>query len=307
MVNVDEGGTVKRADAPSVDDGTGAVRVIEVRSSLFGTSAEWGAFRERMGTKMTDRFPHFGLEGQVALVTGAARGIGRACALALAHAGADVALGLHDRHNAGDLVAEIEALGRRALSLQMDMTRLDQIRRGVEEASSWKGRLDILVNNVGIGPPNPAIEVSEKDFDFTVAVNLKGTFFASQAAARHMIGRRYGRIVNMSSQAGFVALPTESVYCMTKAAIAHLTKCHALEWGPHNITVNAVAPTFIRTPGTEKWLEDDAFRKSVLARIPLGRIGEPMDVAGTVVYLASSAASLVTGTTILVDGGWTAQ
>jgi NAD(P)-dependent dehydrogenase (short-subunit alcohol dehydrogenase family) len=256
---------------------------------------------------MTDRLPHFGLEGQVALVTGAARGIGRACALALAHAGADVALGLHDKASAGDLPSQIEALGRRALILQMDMANLDQIRRAVEQASAWKGRLDVLVNNVGIGPPNAAVDVSEKDFDFTVSINLKGTFFASQAAARVMIGRRYGRIVNMGSQAGLIALPTESVYCMTKAAIAHLTKCFALEWAAHNITVNAVAPTFIRTPGTEKWLNDEAFRKSVVARIPLGRVGEPMDVAGAVVYLASPAASLVTGTTLVVDGGWTAQ
>jgi NAD(P)-dependent dehydrogenase (short-subunit alcohol dehydrogenase family) len=256
---------------------------------------------------MTDRLPHFGLEGQVALVTGAARGIGRACALALAHAGADVALGLHDKASAGDLPSQIEALGRRALILQMDMANLDQIRRAVEQASAWTGRLDVLVNNVGIGPPNAAVDVSEKDFDFTVSINLKGTFFASQAAARVMIGRRYGRIVNMGSQAGLIALPTESVYCMTKAAIAHLTKCFALEWAAHNITVNAVAPTFIRTPGTEKWLNDEAFRKSVVARIPLGRVGEPMDVAGAVVYLASPAASLVTGTTLVVDGGWTAQ
>ncbi|HEV3022022.1 MAG TPA: SDR family NAD(P)-dependent oxidoreductase [Pirellulales bacterium] len=256
---------------------------------------------------MTDRLPHFGLEGQVALVTGAARGIGRACALALAHAGADVALGLHDAKTAGDLPAQIEALGRRALPLQMDVANLEQIRTAVEKASAWKGRLDVLVNNVGIGPANAAVDVSEKDFDVTVAVNLKGTFFASQAAGRVMIARGYGRIVNMGSQAGLVALPTESVYCMTKAAISHLTKCLALEWAAHNVTVNAVAPTFIRTPGTEKWLLDEAFRKSVVARIPLGRVGEPMDVAGAVVYLASPAASLVTGTTLVVDGGWTVQ
>jgi NAD(P)-dependent dehydrogenase (short-subunit alcohol dehydrogenase family) len=256
---------------------------------------------------MTDRLPHFGLEGQVALVTGAARGIGRACALALAHAGADVALGLHDAKSAGDLPAQIEALGRRALPLQMDVANLEQIRSAVEQASAWKGRLDVLVNNVGIGPANAAVDVSEEDFDVTVAVNLKGTFFASQAAGRVMIARGYGRIVNMGSQAGLVALLTESVYCMTKAAISHLTKCLALEWAAHNVTVNAVAPTFIRTPGTEKWLLDEAFRKSVVARIPLGRVGEPMDVAGAVVYLASPAASLVTGTTLVVDGGWTVQ
>ena len=174
---------------------------------------------------------NFRLDGQVALVTGAARGIGRACALALAEAGADVALGLHDRDNGGEVAAEIEALGRRALPLQMDLARLDQVRAAVEQAAEWQGHLDVLVNNVGIGPPNRAEDVSEDDFDSTVGVNLKGTFFASQAAARVMIPRKYGRIVNMSSQAGFVALPTESVYCMTKAAIAHLTKCLALS-GP---------------------------------------------------------------------------
>ncbi len=254
---------------------------------------------------ITGPFPDFSLEGQVALVTGAARGIGRACALALAGAGADLVLGLHDRNDDGELAAEIEALGRRALPLQMDMARPAEIRAGVENAAAWRGRLDVLVNNVGIGPPNRAEDVSEADFDLTVAVNLKGTFFASQAAARAMIPRRTGRIINMSSQAGFVALATESVYCMTKAAIAHLTKCLALEWAPHNINVNAVAPTFIRTPGTRKWLEDDEFRKSVVSRIPLGRIGEPSDVAGAVLFLASGAASLVTGTTLMVDGGWT--
>lgn len=254
---------------------------------------------------MSNDFPRFDLDDQIALVTGAGRGIGRACALALAHAGADVALGLRDIKADNGLAAEIEALGRRVLPLQMDITRLDQIQSAVEQAASHFGRLDILVNNAGLGPPNPAEAVKEEDFDFTLAVNLKGTFFASQAAGRVMIGQKYGRIINMSSQAGFVALPTESVYCMTKAAINHLTKCLALEWAPHQITVNAVAPTFIKTPGTEKWLDDPDFKASVLARIPLGRVGEPMDVAGTVVFLASPAASLITGVTLLVDGGWT--
>jgi NAD(P)-dependent dehydrogenase (short-subunit alcohol dehydrogenase family) len=122
-----------------------------------------------------------------------------------------------------------------------------------------------------------------------------------------MIQQKYGRIINLSSQAGYVALPTESVYCMTKAAIAHLTKCLAVEWGKYNIAVNAVAPTFIYTPGTEDALADDSFRADVLSRIALGRIGEPMDVAGAVVFLASPAASLITGATILIDGGWTAR
>jgi NAD(P)-dependent dehydrogenase (short-subunit alcohol dehydrogenase family) len=253
-------------------------------------------------------YPDFGLAGQVALVTGAARGLGNAIARALAHAGADVALGLRDVNAQGDLVAQIEAMGRRALPLQMNMTRLNEIFQAVDETVRHFGRLDILVNNAGIAPDNLAENVREEDFDLTLAVNLKGTFFASQAAGRVMIRQKSGRIINMSSQAGFAALPTESVYCMTKAAVAHLTKCLAVEWGKYNITVNAVAPTFIHTPGTESYLADPASRTDVIERIAaLHRIGEPMDVAGAVVFLASSAASLITGETILIDGGWTAR
>jgi NAD(P)-dependent dehydrogenase (short-subunit alcohol dehydrogenase family) len=253
-------------------------------------------------------FPSFDLTGQVALVTGAARGLGSAISLALAHAGADVALGLRDVNASGDLSDQIGAMGRRALPLQMDVRRLDQIFQSVDDTVRQLGRLDILVNNAGLAPDNLAENVREEDFDLTLAVNLKGTFFASQAAGRVMIRQKSGRIINLSSQAAFVALPTESVYCMTKAAISHLSKCLAVEWGKYNITVNAVAPTFIRTPGTEGALADPAFRSDVIERIAaLHRIGEPMDVAGVVVFLASSAASLITGDTILIDGGWTAR
>jgi NAD(P)-dependent dehydrogenase (short-subunit alcohol dehydrogenase family) len=253
-------------------------------------------------------FPRFDLGGRVALVTGAARGLGRAIALALAQAGADVALGLRDVCAHGGLPDEIASLGRRALPLQMDVSHLEQIRRAVDEAAAHFGRLDILVNNAGIAPGSPAEDVSEGDFDVTLRVNLKGTFFASQAAARVMMGQGGGRIVNMGSQAGFAALPGESVYCMTKAAIAHLTKCLAVEWGKYNISVNAVAPTFIHTPGTEEALADPLFRADVVERIAaLHRIGEPMEVAGAVVFLASPAASLITGHTMLIDGGWTAR
>lgn len=253
-------------------------------------------------------FPNFDLTGQVALVTGAARGLGNAISLALAHAGADIALGLRDVNACGDLADQIEAMGRRALPLQMDVRRLDQIFQAVDNTVRRLGKLDILVNNAGQAPDNLAENVREEDFDLTLAVNVKGTFFASQAAGRVMIRQRSGRIINLSSQAGFVALPTESVYCMTKAAIAHLTKCLALEWGKYNITINAVAPTFIHTPGTESALANPEFRADVIERIAaLHRIGEPMDVAGAVVFLASSAASLITGDTILIDGGWTAR
>src|SRR6201997_2637820 len=238
-------------------------------------------------------FPSFDLTGQVGLVTGAARGLGRAIALALAHAGADVALGLRDRKTGGDLAREIQAMGRRVLPLQMDMTQLDQISRAVDDTAAHFGRLDILVNNAGLSPENLAENVREEDFDSTLRVNLKGTFFGSQAAGHVMIRQKRGCIINMSSQAGFVALPTESVYCMTKAAIAHLTKCLAVEWGTYNIRVNAVAPTFIQTPGTESALASPEFLSDTVERIAaLHRIGEPMDVAGAVVFLASSAASL---------------
>src|SRR5206468_998081 len=180
-------------------------------------------------------------EGRVALVTGAARGLGRSIAMALANAGAEVALGLRDLASGGDVAAEVEALGQAALPLQMDVTRLDEIDRAVDDVVGRFGRLDVLINNAGLGPENPAEEVREEDFDLTLAVNVKGTFFASQAAGRAMIRQGFGRIVNLSSQAGFVALPGESVYCLTKAAISHLTKCLAVEWGRYGITVNAVA------------------------------------------------------------------
>ena len=253
-------------------------------------------------------YPQFGLSGRVALVTGAARGLGRAISLALAHEGADVALGLRDVRADLGLAAEIRKMGRKALPLQMDMSKMEQISHAVGETAKVFGRIDILVNNAGIGPENPAENVCEEDFDATLAVNLKGTFFASQAVARLMIQQKSGRIINMSSQAAFAALPAESIYCMTKAAIAHLTKCLAVEWGKYGINVNAVAPTFIRTPGTESALSDAAFHADTVERIAaLHRIGEPMEVAGAVVFLASSAASLITGETILIDGGWTAR
>jgi NAD(P)-dependent dehydrogenase (short-subunit alcohol dehydrogenase family) len=253
-------------------------------------------------------YPRFDLDKQVALVTGAARGLGHDIALALAHAGADVALGLRDVTTGGDLANAIEALGRRALRLQMDVTDLAQISSAVDHAVAHFGRIDVLVNNAGIAPENMAENVTESDYDLTCAVNLKGTFFVSQAVGRVMIRQGRGRMINLSSQAGFVALPGESVYCMTKAGISHLTKCLAVEWGSYGITVNAVAPTFIATPGTAPALENDAFREDVIERIAaLHRVGQPMDVAGAIVFLASPAASLVTGHTMLIDGGWTAR
>ena len=252
--------------------------------------------------------PNFALTNKVALVTGAARGLGRSIALALANAGADVALGLRDKTADGGLVAEIEAMGRRALPLQMDATNLQQAYAAIDEAIAHFAGIDILVNNVGGGVEAPVEDVTEADFDLTLDLNVKSTFFIAQRVGKHMIARKSGTIVNMSSQAGFIALPGEAVYCLSKAAVAHMTKCMAVEWGKHNVTVNAVAPTFIRTDGTASALSDPDFKTDVIERIAaLHRIGEPVEVAGAVLFLASPAASLITGQTILIDGGWTAR
>src|SRR6516164_5181438 len=190
-------------------------------------------------------FPRFDLNGQVALVTGAARGLGRAISLALAAAGADVALGLRDINADGGLPAEIRALGRRVLPLQMDMTCLDQITRAMDYVVRDFGRLDILVNNAGVAPGNRAEDVPEADFDFTLAVNLKGTFFACQAAGRVMIGQKSGRIINMSSQAGFVALPTESDTASGPGCLATVMEPEGADH--HTVFVNGL----LMSPGTE--------------------------------------------------------
>lgn len=245
------------------------------------------------------------LQGKVALVTGAGMGIGRATALRFAAEGANVVVSDINDEAARKVATEI---GETSIVNHCDTSVEAEVAAAIEATIKAFGAIDILVNNAGVGPENPAEAVRESDFDLTLAVNLKGTFFASQAAGRVMIGQGGGRIINLSSQAAFVALPGESVYCMTKAAISHLTRCLAVEWGRHNVTVNAVAPTFIATPGTEAALSDPRFRADVTERIAgLHRIGRPMDVAGAVVFLASPAASLITGDTVLVDGGWTAR
>jgi len=244
------------------------------------------------------------LKDRIAVVTGGAQGFGKAITERFVQSGAKVAI--WDRDTA---LAEktAHALGDGVVALACDVGDAASVAAAREKTLERFGRIDILVNNAGIGAANPAEKVTEKDFDETLAVNLKGTFFTAQAVGKAMIRQRAGTIINLSSQAGFVALRTESIYCMTKAAISHLTKCLALEWAPYNITVNAVAPTYIETPGTQPDLDDPAFRASVLDRIPLGRIGDPMDVAAPVVFLASPAAALITGATLLIDGGFTAR
>lgn len=251
--------------------------------------------------------PDFSLAGQVAIVSGASRGIGHDLVLALAHAGATVAAGARSVDDVAVLVAEVEAAGGRALALELDVTDGDSVARGAQRVLDAEGRIDILVNNAGLGGNHDALDVTEADWDEMMDVNLKGLFFLTQAVARSMLERGYGRIVSLSSQAGLVGIPRHAIYSASKGGVNLLTRVLALEWAPHGVTVNAIAPTFIRTPGTAERLDDPDFAADVLARIPVGRFGSTGDVAAAVLYLASPAAGLVTGTVLRVDGGWTAQ
>ncbi|MDY1004589.1 SDR family NAD(P)-dependent oxidoreductase [Curtobacterium sp. CFBP9011] len=248
------------------------------------------------------------LTGSVALVTAASRGIGRAVALDLAAHGADVALGVRDPEAAAGLADEIRGTGRRVVVVPMDVTDLPSCRAAVDAVVAELGRIDVLVNNAGGGIVEDALDVTEEHFDTVWALTTKSTFFISQYVAEHMQTAGGGSIVNIASQAGLVALPGESVYCLSKAAVIHLTKCLAVEWGQYGIRVNAVAPTFIETDGTAPALSDDAFRADTVERIAaLHRIGQPEEVAAAVTFLAGPGASLVTGTALPIDGGWTAR
>ena len=244
--------------------------------------------------------PEFRLDGQVALVTGATRGIGHDVALALAGAGATVWAGARRTD-------DLAALGERVTPVELDVTVGTSISSAVQQVVGEHGRIDILVNNAGLGANHDALDITEADWDEMMGVNLRGLFFVTQAVARHMVEQRYGRIVSMSSQAGLVGIPRHAIYSASKGGVNLLTRVLALEWAPFGVTVNAVAPTFIRTPGTAERLDDPEFAADVLARIPVGHFGTTTDVAGAVIYLASPAAGLVTGTVLRVDGGWTAQ
>jgi NAD(P)-dependent dehydrogenase (short-subunit alcohol dehydrogenase family) len=238
--------------------------------------------------------PSFDLTGDVALVTGAARGIGHDLALALQGAGATVVSGVRGDEAPTD-------------SVQLDLTDVASIRAAVDEVVGRHGRIDVLVNNAGLGTNHDALDATEEEWDELMAVNLKGLFFACQAAGRHMVGRGYGRIVNMSSQAGRVGIRRHAAYSASKGGVELLTKVLALEWGTHGVTVNAVAPTFVRTPGTAERLDRPEFLQDVVSRIPIGRVGTTTEVAAAVIFLASRSAGLVNGTSVVVDGGWTAQ
>jgi 2-deoxy-D-gluconate 3-dehydrogenase len=255
------------------------------------------------------QLPSMRVDGKIALVTGAGSGLGQAIACGLAQAGADVAVTEQPGREsaAAETVAAVEAVGRRAGAWALDVTRLPSITEVVAQVVERFGRIDLLVNNAGINVPRLALEVSEEDWDRVVDVNLKGAFFMAQAVAKKaLLPQGGGKVINIVSQNGVVGMHHRAAYCSSKAGLVNLTRVLALEWAQYRINVNAVGPTFIDTPLTRPMFADPAFRDEVLRNIPLGRIGRPEDVVGAVVFLASPAADMVTGHTLLVDGGWTA-
>lgn len=249
----------------------------------------------------------FGLGGHVAVVTGSAQGIGQAVAAGMAHAGADIALiDLHE-DRLDETAGLVEAAGRRALRVAVDVGDKSAVFAAFDRIVEELGRVDALVNCAAVISENvPAEQAAEEDMDRLWQVNVKGTFFCAQAASRDMIARGRGRIVNLASQAAILSLPHQSVYTASKGAIAALTRSLAIDWAPHGVTVNAIAPTFVWTPMAAPMLEVKEVHDASVKRIPLGRIGRPQDIAGAAVFLASEAASLITGHLLPVDGGWTA-
>lgn len=256
---------------------------------------------------MSEHLPSFDLDGQVAVVTGASRGIGRGLAEALAAAGATVAVTARTERDAAVVVDAIRAGGGAATAHALDVTNVASIGAVVDGIVAEHGRLDVAVLNAGIGANLPALDVDEAHWDSMMDVNVKGAFFTAQACARHMVAAGAGRIVAISSQASLVGIVDHAAYCASKGGLNQMVRVLALEWGPLGITVNAVAPTFIYTPGTAERLDDPEYLARVVERIPLGEVGKIRDVAGAVVYLASQAGALVNGSVLTVDGGWTAQ
>jgi len=253
--------------------------------------------------ELTDA-PSFRLDGKRALVTGAGRGIGLAAASALAAAGAAVTLVARSAGEVAAAAAAIRARNQQACALTLDVTDIPAVQAAVAGCEPF----DILLNNAGTNRPRPLLDVTVGDFDAIMELNVRAAYFVAQAVARRLIAAcRPGSIINVSSQMGQVGAARRSVYCASKHAVEGFTKAMAIELAPHGIRVNSVAPTFLATPLTRPFLEDAQFQREVLAKIKLGRIGTVEDVVGAVVFLASDASSLMTGSALVVDGGWTAE
>ena len=239
-----------------------------------------------------------GLDGKVAIVTGAGRGLGRACAVSLSEAGAQVIAVARTQ-------SDLDALSEEASGV-IETWALDATSDALLEQIEALGQLDVLVNNAGINRPQPFLEVTDENLDLLLNLNVRAAFRVARSAARVMVRQQSGSIIHMSSQMGHVGSPTRTVYCATKHALEGLSRAMAVELAPQGIRVNTVAPTFIATPMAMPMLEDPDFKSFVLGMIPMGRIGQPEEVAAAVLYLASPAAAMVTGTSLNVDGGWTA-
>ena len=261
-----------------------------------------------MGKPKTFQRDLFDLTGKKAVVTGAGRGIGRAVVSALANAGADIGLVSRSESELNAVAELVEACGRRAVVAASDLTVTSDIAPLVNHLATNLDGIDILVNNAGVNIPQECADVTEAAWDTVMAINLKAAFFMAQAVGKVMIDQgRGGRIINMTSQTGSVALIKRAAYCASKAGLNLVTKVLAMEWGPHEILVNAVAPTFVETEMTKDMLADPQFKEYALAKNVLNRLGTTDDVAGAVIYLASPAANLVTGHVLMVDAGWTAH
>ncbi len=245
----------------------------------------------------------FDLSGRVALVTGASRGLGQYMARALARAGADLVITSRNRDSLTDFQREIEALGRRALPLPLDVTDEASIRAMARDVLAHYGRIDILVNNAGRNRRKPALDVTWEDWDFVVNANLRGTFFVAQAVAPSMIERGYGRIINIGSVTCVFGYAGLAPYCASRGGTRQLTMSLADEWGPYGVTVNCLAPGWFKTAQTAVLYNDPEWVEYLVDRIPVKRPGLPTDLDGAVVFLASEASRYVTGQTLLVDGG----
>src|SRR5437588_9934592 len=248
--------------------------------------------------------PSFRLDGKRALVSGAGRGIGLAAASALADAGAHVTLAARTRDEIEEATAAIRARGQQAEALVLDVTDLAAMQKAIASAEPF----NILVNNAGTNRPKPLLNVTIEDYDAIMGLNVRAAYFVAQAVARRLIEtKQAGSIINISSQMGHVGAARRTVYCASKHAMEGFTKAMAIELAPHNIRVNTLGPTFLETPMTRPFFEDEAFRAEVLAKIKLGRLGQLDELTGAIVFLASDASSLMTGAALVLDGGWTAE
>jgi NAD(P)-dependent dehydrogenase (short-subunit alcohol dehydrogenase family) len=248
--------------------------------------------------------PSFRLDGKTALVTGAGRGIGLAAASALASAGARVTLAARTREEIEAAASAIRARGEAAQALPLDVTDLSGMQAAIARAEPF----NILVNNAGTNRPKPLLEVTVDDFDAIMDLNVRAAYFVAQAVARRLIeAKQSGSIINISSQMGHVGAARRTVYCASKHAMEGFTKAMAIELAPHNVRVNSLGPTFLETPMTRPFFENKAFRDEVLSKIKLGRLGQLDEITGAIVFLASDASSLMTGSALVLDGGWTAE